>query len=419
MAHFTFLPQPAVQKQDCPDDASFFRCGDFKGCCTVNPCGFLQNDDPCGAAITSQEHGSGGDGGGDGDGGDGEGGGDEGGDDVTTTLTPTTTRIIVTTVTHMPPHTSTEDSTTDSPASPTDGPPSPTSEASPTGTPVISHPTNSAGVPTTMDTTTLATATGVPGNGTTSADTIPTPSSTSPSKANGEKASLSRPAVLSISVGSAVGGLILLLLIFWLIRRRRLSKRMSSIRGDSPKPDKKSSLDRPVSLTGTALGSQDVFAEFGGRVETHDDSYKRPELYARDARKDEGWPLSSTPATEPYRQDQQFSVSMAKPQPQFPCAELDSAGNEYRGLDIRPGRPPHSMAVNHPSPLTPGYPGTQMPMQHGGGGRNANYYRNGGQGQNQSQVRRNFANATPRATLNATADERLNNFYANSWAHGP
>ncbi|KAJ8120250.1 hypothetical protein ONZ43_g2989 [Nemania bipapillata] len=62
----------------------------------------------------------------------------------------------------------------------------------------------------------------------------------------------------------------------------------------------------------------------------------------------------------------------------------------------------------HPSPLTPGFPGTQMAIQSGGGG-------GGGNGDREWDL----GNAPLRATLNATEDERVNNLYATSWANGP
>jgi hypothetical protein len=104
----------------------------------------------------------------------------------------------------------------------------------------------------------------------------PTPTATPASSSQ----ALSTATIAGVSIGGLVGSLALVLLLFWLIRRRRLSKRMSSIRGGSPsKPDEKG---RCQSVTGTALHGHDddVFAQFGGKsFRNHDLTPFRIEQY--------------------------------------------------------------------------------------------------------------------------------------------
>ncbi|KAI0409056.1 hypothetical protein F4802DRAFT_593905 [Xylaria palmicola] len=328
-------PQDA-QRQACPDHISFYHCGGFRGCCAVDPCGYLDNTDPCKAAIADLE-------GQDGDGGVA---------DTSSTERHTST---------LPPRPSSVISTNTSGVTGSGTSAAETRSSSS----VASLPlTSSAETPTTVDHTTFITDTSAIAT-TITLTTLPTPSQEDSGDSSGN-GPLSGAAVAGISVGGVAGGTALCLLLFWLLRRHRLSKRMSSVRGDeSPSPGGKSRR----SLTGTALGTG-VFSRFSS-------------LGAPD-RHDEGWPLCSSGSGTGA--SQLGSQQHAGPRPAY--AELDST--EMARLAPGPGprspprRPVPPGRPIHPSQLTPGYHG-----------------------------------AVPRATLNATDEERVNNLYANSWAQGP
>ncbi|KAI2635039.1 hypothetical protein GGS21DRAFT_490247 [Xylaria nigripes] len=376
-----------LQKSDCPSQTSFYRCGKYSGCCAADPCTFTTESDPCAAAVASR-------------GGDGDG---HGGDDSTSTNKVTSTQLVEPTATRTDKTSSTDTTVTDEPEpSTTDDGDSSTRDAGPTASSTESPiPTDPADSSSPADSTTFETTTMTSG-------TLPAPTSTAPSQNDGQEAYMSKSTVLAISIGSTLGGLALLALLFWLVRRRRLSKRMSSVRGDSPGPGKNPGLDRQTSLTGTVLNSHDIFAEFGGRYQINN---AHPGTSANETGKDEGWPLSNAPSPEVPHQQVNTAV------------ELDSTETGSAGPVANGGMQPRRTSLQgivHPSPLTPGFPGTEMAIQQGSG-RNANFNRNGMQYQNQYQnpyPQHNFPNM-PRATLNATDDERKNNLYANSWAHGP
>lgn len=74
---------------------------------------------------------------------------------------------------------------------------------------------------------------------------------------------LSQGAVAGIGVGSAVGAVGMLIAIFFLCRRRKYAKRMSSYRDNLR--DEYNEKDQPVDYhSATARGTGDVFAPFGG-----------------------------------------------------------------------------------------------------------------------------------------------------------
>ncbi|KAI0858390.1 hypothetical protein F4860DRAFT_527232 [Xylaria cubensis] len=404
------------QKGACPDHFRFYRCGDFAACCPANPCGFLEFNNPCDAAIAAledQNSNSGDDGNGNGN--DDGGGGDKDTITITTTTTRHASTLVLTPFSTKGTETTSaaDDSETSSvvntrhTSSLTNLPFISSGEASTT---IVSSSTSATGISTSTSPTSSVTET-----------TLPAPSVES-SNNNGTAPHSSNTTIAGASVGGVVGGIALLLLVFWLLRRRRLSKRMSSLRGDSPipnrPPNEKSIMDRHHSLTGTALGVQS-FPEIGGQPPNHNQysTYTYTEqLLPTGPWPDEGWPLRT--ASEPSLH-QQFS---SQKQPVY--AELDSAETRFPGA-VLPGI--HSLDRRpspqiHPSQLTPGFPGTQMAIQSRGGSGNFNVGVDQGYHGYASPVGNADANlvgeAPPRATLNATDDERLNNLYANSWARG-
>ncbi|KAI1755003.1 hypothetical protein F4782DRAFT_429108 [Xylaria castorea] len=421
------------QREACPLHFGFYHCGDFAACCAVDPCGFLRFMNPCDAAIAALEDqdSNNGDGGNGNDNGDGNGdGGDE---DITTTARHTSTLASPSSLTKNIKTTSTaDDSETTSSA-----------ETRHTSSSASLSLTSSVEAPTTIvNSTTFGSGISIstsPTTGSSVTETLP-PAPSEESNNNGNLPPSSKTTIAGVSVGGVVGGIALLLLLFWLLRRRRLSKRMSSLRGDSPGPDrppdekKKSIMDRRHSLTGTALGAHS-FPEIGGQAPdpNHYSSYTYTEQQPLPTgiRQDEGWPLY-TAASDPSLHQQQYSSQQQKQQQRPVCAELDSAEKTQLAGTIPPG--PRSSPPNnrrrpsrqiHPSRLTPGFPGTQMPIQSRSGsgscwdtdvGVDRGYY-----GYASSVVNANAPGeeeGPPRATLNATDDERLNNLYANSWARG-
>ncbi|KAI3331833.1 hypothetical protein HD806DRAFT_529607 [Xylariaceae sp. AK1471] len=458
--------QDIERRQTCPDDSDYYHCGKFQGCCFENPCDFLSSIDPCSAAVDAIDGEDTTDPGVDG------GGDDEPTSTVMTTKRTTTTRLLPTTITRaIPSPTSTKDtntSTTDEPGSSTTDEAKPSSSDDPETT--STEPTSSSSLPsarasTTVDgTTTFSTSiisitdsTTVTG-GATETETLPAPTPTSSSSSQAPPTAT----IAGVSVGGVMGGLALLLLLFWLVRRRRLSKRMPSIRADSPTlPDEKG---RCQSVTGTALHGhgRNVFAEFGGRVQSHDGKHNTRRC--KDAGQDEGWPLYSAPApgertrpiqpaqplhplqpvkpVQPVQPIQPTTTETPQPNSQpMDYVELDSTETERPGPGSGPAaaniqqspvsplspptlalprRPsPLDRQTFHPSPLTPGFPGTQMAIQNRfpNTNTNTNGYQNHQDNYDSANTSANAPRDAPRATLNATVDERTNNLYANSWAH--
>ncbi|KAI1499658.1 hypothetical protein F5X99DRAFT_271420 [Biscogniauxia marginata] len=233
---------------------------------------------------------------------------------------------------------------------------------------------------TTLITSVLSTtdATGGPTAITESA-TLPTPTDSSQSNGDSASASLSQSQVVGASIGGTIGAIALLLIAFLLIRRHRISKRMSSTRGGSPTYfDEKSAIDQSQSSPKGASGENDVFAPFGGRANSHE-------------------------------------IDRRQPDSQPVCIELDA--NEAENPNSSKQRPPSELPVTpkqgsssrgssqfHPSPLTPGTPGTQMSIQ------NQLMTRKDDQGESSgSQL------DAHRATLNATDTERAKGYHALSW----
>ncbi|KAI1744363.1 hypothetical protein F4680DRAFT_291653 [Xylaria scruposa] len=396
-------------KEACPNRYGFYRCGNFTGCCPADPCSFLNFDSPCDAAIAAladQDGNNGDDGNGNGDD-NGNGGGGDGGDKDTITITTMTTTRHTSTLAPTPSSTKSIETIT--------------SKTTPSFT-ILPFISSSGGAPTTI-VNSFASATGIstsPVSSSVTETTPPAPSEESNNDKNNNSiaAPLSNTTIAGASVGGVVGGIALLLLVFWLLRRRRLSKRMSSLRGDSPGPNRphaeKPIMDRHHSLTGTALGIQS-FPEI--RVQPPTPQQHTEQLLPTSTRRDEGWPLRT--ASDPSLH-QQFSSQ--RQQQQHVYAELDSAETQFTGTV-----PPGTQSLNrrpspqiHPSQLTPGFPGTQMAIQTRSGSGNVNVGADRGyHGYAPSVGNANGSGeALPRATLNATDDERLNNLYANSWARG-
>ncbi|KAI0450667.1 hypothetical protein F5B21DRAFT_528758 [Xylaria acuta] len=442
MARASLLPvrHEDVQREPCPLHFGLYHCGDFDACCAVDPCGFLDFVDPCDAAIAAtaaldgqDNDNNGGDGGsqdGSDSNGDNNGGGDGGGEEITTTARHTST------LASPPSSTKGTETTPTGDDQETSSAPETRHTSSSTSLPF----TSPAEVPTTIvNSTTFATgiSSTSPNGGSATETTLPAaPAPTSGESNNGNNGGappLSNTAIAGVSVGGVVGGIALLLLLFWLLRRRRLSKRMSSLRGDSPTgpPAGKSIMDRRHSLTGTALGTRDVF---GGPASNPNPPSNSTYTYTdqpipipipipNGTRRDEGWPLCT--ASDLSAHQQQFSTPSSQPGPQPAYAELDTteAGLGHAGpgavpLGTRsPNRRPSPRI--HPSQLTPGFPGTQMEIQNRSGSRSTDIgIRQGHRGYDAPSVVYASGEAPPRATLNATDDERMNNLYANSWACG-
>ncbi|TRX98146.1 hypothetical protein FHL15_000791 [Xylaria flabelliformis] len=405
------------QKGACPDHFGFYRCGNVAACCPADPCGFLEFDNPCDAAIAALENQ-------DSNNGD-DGNGDDGDKDTITITTTTTTTRHASTLTPTPFSTKNTKTTSTADGSETSSVLETKNTASFTNLPFAS----SVDAPTTVvNSSTSATgssSTSLSSSSSVTETMLPAPSEES-NNSNGTAAPLPDTTIAGASVGGVVGGIALLLLVFWLLRRRRLSKRMSSLRGDSPGPNRppheKSIMDRHHSLTGTALGVQS-FPEIGGQPPNPNQystyTYTEQPLLTG-PRPDEGWPLRT--ASDPSLH-QQFS---SQQQPVY--AELDSAETRLPGII-----PSVTQSLNrrpspqiHPSQLTPGFPGTQMAIQSRSGSGNFNVgvdqgyhgYATSGASGNANANANVLREAPPRATLNATDDERLNNLYANSWARG-
>ncbi|KAI1130448.1 hypothetical protein F5Y10DRAFT_289412 [Nemania abortiva] len=372
-----------IRRQNCEKGTVFYSCGNFRGCCPVDPCAYMNEPSPCAAATRTSTS--------------------DGGDETTSTATQTSTptTFIITTE-------SIETSTSET---------EPTSSSSS----ATSSLTSSVEASTT---TTLATSVNTSDLTSGATETVTAPASTSSSQASIENASLSRTAIAGVSIGGAVGGIALLLLAFWFIRRRRLSKRMSSLRGGSPMPpatpDEKSQR-RSLMDAAPYPRSEDPFAEFGGAVRSRDGKRDSPRHTPK--RPDEGWPLCAAPIPEeqPAQLDSQpayvelDSTDNERPSPTTPCLDPSSAGSSVPkspSTVSSANRLSHLNAKTHPTQLTPGFPGTQMAIQN----------RSSGSGDIQGRSQHDSEDPprdTPRATLNATDDERMNNLYANSWASGP
>ncbi|KAI1634332.1 hypothetical protein F4809DRAFT_528978 [Biscogniauxia mediterranea] len=255
-----------------------------------------------------------------------------------------------------------------------------TSDATSTESPTT-HASSVTG--TTLVTSVLSTtdATGGP-SAITETVSLPSPtgvSQGSDSSPSSSSSSLSKGEVVGASIGGTIGALALLLIIFLLIRRHRISKRMSSTRGNSPTFfDEKSVIDQTQSTPKGNSGENDVFAPFGGRANSQEVDRPSPtsrpgyiELDANDAEK----------------------VGSGK----RPVSELP--------LTPKQGSSSPGSSQFHPSPLTPGQPGTQMEIQNQLKAENGNY----------AEVNDDATVDSHRATLNATKNERANGYHALSW----
>ncbi|KAI0489533.1 hypothetical protein F4859DRAFT_523474 [Xylaria cf. heliscus] len=425
-----------IQREACPINFGFYHCGAFEGCCAEDPCAFLDFVDPCGAAVASAEYqgGSGNDDGDDDGDDDDDGDGDGGDEEMTSTTRHTSTQQPSSTK-----HTETTTTTNNSATSSVTGirhTSSPASFLLTTGLVETSSPA--------VNTTTFPTGVGISTSATSESTTettrpAPSPASDESESNSGTAPPLSDMTIAGASVGGAIGGIALLLLVFWLLRRRRLSKRMSSLRGESPtRPPKneKSTADRRHSLTGTALGTGDVFGgtclpPFSGQAQSQSLNRRNNYIYSDQplpTRQDEGWPLCAGSGHSVHQPFSTSSPPQSNPQ-SGNYVELDSTDTQLRPAGpsaLPPPPPPPPPGARspkrrpspwiHPPQLTPGFPGTQMAIQSRGGSRGTGVV---GQGYHHAASPANAPmEASPRATLNATDDERMNNLYANSWARG-
>ncbi|KAI0966944.1 hypothetical protein F4678DRAFT_483563 [Xylaria arbuscula] len=365
-----------IERQVCSHGV-FYHCGNFEGCCGIDPCAFLHSDNPCQAAQA--------------EGGDGS----DNGDDTSAGTGPTsipdfTTRHtgtdIFTITLDDPVNSSTSSS---SPSSSPSSSSSSSASASSSSSADPSRPSTSAGVSATTTTggTTLSTSVVSTGTSTNSATrTLPTPPlpTTSTQDEDSSGPHLPESAVVGVSIIGVAGVIGLLVVFFWYARRRRLSKRMSSCRGGStPLPSPSLSVfnfGRSGDPTGTAIGASS---------------------------------LPTSNIHTPYTQRHQHQRKELPAEPEPTHAELDSGETQQVPDTTAPvtGRPPLPAVRIHPPQLTPGFGGAHMAAQHYDGGEGVN-----GQSLRDST---SFPRVVPRATLNATEDERMNNQYANSWAYGP
>ncbi|KAI4596225.1 hypothetical protein KJ359_005732 [Pestalotiopsis sp. 9143b] len=152
---------------------------------------------------------------------------------------------------------------------------------------------------------------------------------------------LSQGAVAGIGVGSAAGAVGMLVAIFFLCRRRKHAKRMSSYRENLR--DEYNEKDQPVDYhSAAARGTGDVFAPFGGRAT----SFKSPKpaqtatplvSQSLDNRRDEISPISSSPS--PIRNS---FVSPITPQFNSSIREEEPSGNRNAIRSSTPGEPAQS-----------------------------------------------------------------------------
>jgi hypothetical protein len=137
-----------------------------------------------------------------------------------------------------------------------------TTSTSPATSATASATTSSAGTSTGTDQSTISptsTLTELTQSGTSTAESIATPSD---AVVDHRVGSLSSAAVAGISVGGTLAISLVVLIAFLLLRRRRIMKRMSSIRARPPDVD-----NEPKFLTERRYsnGEADVFAPFGGQ----------------------------------------------------------------------------------------------------------------------------------------------------------
>ncbi|KAI1351161.1 hypothetical protein F5Y01DRAFT_130245 [Xylaria sp. FL0043] len=399
MATATVIPTPFrsnnnIERQDCSHGA-FYKCGSFKGCCGIDPCAFLDFDNPCEAA---QEEG---------------GDGSDDGEDTSTVEEPTKTTSAPKSSTRDPKTSTTTD---DPDTSSTTDPASSTSSSSSSAD--HSLPSSSAEASTTTEGgTTLSTSViSTPGSSTAgpTTSTLPTPLPTAPSQGDDSSGSgLSKSTLVGVSIAGVAGVLVLLAALIWCVRRRRLAKRMSSLRGSSPAPSLSPSMvfdfgpgrrGNDHDPTGTALGFQ---GDSGGGVgasapaasNTHT-SYDHLQHHQQ-----------QPPALEPIHAE----LDSAETQLLSPNSNIQRTQSAHTP-DIEmtsplPSQPSLPTVQIHPPQLTPGFGSAHMAPTYSDCGDDAN-------GQIQRDTRCS-SRIEPRATLNATEAERVNHQYANSWAYGP
>ncbi|KAI0526144.1 hypothetical protein F5B22DRAFT_271080 [Xylaria bambusicola] len=363
MITFPFITPalPIAARGDCTQGTVFYHCGNFEGCCKVDPCAYRNSPKPCDEALdqqSSKSHES----------------------TKTEEHTQTTTTTLPDFTTRDPEtDTETETSTTSDPD---------TSTSSQSSTHI------GASTTTATDGTTLSTSVASTSSFPSSATrTLPAPLPTNSSSS--DDSGLPNGTIAGISVISAIGVIVFLTSFFWYARRRRLSKRMSSLRGSSPTPMESPSMGFDFEFNTGRRG--------GGDSPAPPPPPPAPETRA-------GCSELYTPGAHPGNAQQMTVPEIREPEPTH--AELDSSETQRPNLGVQttqapdttalppPGRPslPSAAGQLHPPLLTPGFRGGSI------------------------QSNRDSSNlpwVQPRATLNATEDERMNKQYANSWATGP
>ncbi|KAJ3567557.1 hypothetical protein NPX13_g6725 [Xylaria arbuscula] len=215
-----------AERKDCPRGYDFYNCYSSYDCCDVDPCDYEYGhaSDPCYVA-----------------------GGHPLQETTTTTITTTkhtqATTLADSTTEDPETDTETETSTTDDPET--------SSSSSSTET---DAPTTTTADGTTLSTSIISTSDAL--NSATRTLPAPLPTTSSPSEDN----SLPNGTIAGISVVSAVGTILILTSFFWFARRRRMSKRMSSMRGTSPTPMDSPSLGFDFGFGTTGGGSSPAIA---------------------------------------------------------------------------------------------------------------------------------------------------------------
>ncbi|GAW18834.1 hypothetical protein ANO14919_083160 [Xylariales sp. No.14919] len=408
------------QREACPVKWGFYDCGGFQGCCPLSPCSFTDKSDPCQAAIDHRND---------------DGHDSDDASSAVKTLTaslPDFTSAILETLTLDDPQTSTDEadhwsSASSTPASSSSS--SLSSSSSPSSSSSSSSsakPSSLSSVPalTTSGGSTLSTSiTSALSSNNTTTRTLPTPLPTVlPPDGSDSKRIIPDAAIAGISVISALVAFALLAVFLWFARRRLIAKRMSSTRGDSPIPasDMKLAMCRRPSFAEEAgPGDADTPALLVHTAEIAANS-RRPytrRVIAKDVL--EAWNARNASAPEAL----QAGAAEADSKPIH--VELDSAETQRPGPSIP--RPQSVMDTTKPLPRRPSvvnaqnYPSQLVPGLHAAG-RNDDPGADASQSQGQGQSNRDSVGGprtVPRATLNATEDERMNNLYANSWAYGP
>ncbi|KAI1336443.1 hypothetical protein F5Y15DRAFT_207448 [Xylariaceae sp. FL0016] len=353
----------------CSAGSLYYKCklNGFTGCCNFDPCN-VESSDPC--SEEGRGHTS----------------------DKTSATSTMTEEPFITSSTDTAEETTSSDST---------------STSSVIGASTTTESASASDTSSTFSTSVVSTSDST-GGASSMVETIPAATSTAESSdGSASVGGLSSGSIAGIAVGGAFAGIALIFLLSLCVRRRHLKKRMSSTRGTSPDGfDEKSTINQTQTGSSEAKSTENdpVFGPFGGRA---DQPYKRK---ISGAKTEESWPLRRD---APH--DEHAGPSQLDSTPIY--VELDSAEPQRSGDSLNASPfPPSALSSHqssptspsfHPSPLTPGFPGTQMSIQ-----GQLDQARAGDRGSSNAPL------GAPRATLNATMAERKNGHHATSWSNG-